>query len=117
MYVQSSQSKTNMKTTYPNGPCDLEEQKLFKVRLAEHAEEAGCTVEEYIKDSKHRYVLLSNADQPEHWTNEDEFDETDWCVYESRDEAENERQLLISEGDYGHRVVTERYFLKMKGLI
>ena len=110
-------NRRNMKTTYPDGPCDLEEQKLFKVRLAEHAEEAGCTVEEYIEDSKYRYVLLSNADQPEHWTNEDVFDETDWCVYESREEAENERQLLISEKDYGHRVVTERYFLKMKGLI
>ena len=44
-------------------------------------------------------------------------DETNWVVYGSRDEAENERQILISLRDFGHRVVTERYFLKMKGLL
>ena len=103
---------------YPDGEFDRKEQKLYKQRLAEHAQEAGYdSVEEYIKDSRHRYVLLSNADQPEHWADEDEFDETDWCVYESREEAEEERQLLISERDFGHRVVTERYFLKIKGLL
>ena len=105
---------------YPDGEFEREEQARYKVRLQQHADEAGYdTVEDYIQDSGHRYVLLSNADQPEHWSDwgDDEFDETNWCVYESREEAEDERQLLISEQDYGHRVVTERYFLKMKGLI
>ena len=109
-----------MKTNYPKEWYEVEEQALYKSRLAEHAWEAGCnTVEEYVKGSGKRFVLLSNADQPEHWCDygQDEFDETNWCVYESREEAEEERQLLIDLKDYGHRVVTERYFLKMKGLI
>ena len=74
------------------------------------------TIEEYIRDSRYNYVILSNANQPEHWL-DCELDETNWVVYGSREEAEDERQLLISEKDFGHRVVTERYFLKMKGLV
>ncbi len=108
---------------YPDGICDVEEQERYKIRLTQHAQEAGKSIEEYVRDSRYNYVLLSNADQPEHWFNNDlcpedpEFDETDWVVYGSREEAEDERQLLISEKDYGHRVVTERYFLRMKGLL
>ena len=103
---------------YPDCDFDREEQGRYKVRLSQHANDAGYdSIDEYIQDAAGRYVLLSNADQPEHWINEDIFDETDWCVYESRKEAENQRQLLISEKDFGHRVVTEKYFLKMKGLI
>lgn len=113
-----------MKTNYPKEWYEVEEQKRYKIRLAQHAENAGYdSVDDYAEESRKRYVLLSNADQPEHWYNDDlipndkEEDETDWCVYDSREEAERERQMLIKEEDYGHRVVTERYFLKMKGLI
>ena len=102
---------------YPSNNSEREEQTRFKTRLAQHAKEADKSVEEYVRDSRYNYVLLSNADQPEHWAHEDIWDETDWVVYGSREEAEEERQLLISEKDYGHRVVTEWYFLKMKGII
>ena len=112
------------KFNYPSGYWEIREQARYRIRLAQHAEDADKTVEEYIKDSRYNYVLLSNADQPEHWADEhdlvgpeDEEDETNWIVYGSREEAEDERQLLISERDFGHRVVTEQYFLKMKGLI
>lgn len=120
---------------YPNCDFEREEQARYKVRLQQHANDACYdSVDEYIKDSRYRYVILSNANNPQHdlvydlvpppveskkypgfWLGEE--DETCWCVYESREEAEEERQNLIEEGDYGHRVVTERYFLKMKGLI
>ena len=108
---------------YPEDKYEREEQERYKIRLAQHADEAGYdSVDEYVKYSHGRYVILSRGDQPEHWAETDLLpepweDETNWCVYESRAEAEEERQLLISERDYGHRVVTERYFLKMKGLI
>ena len=100
------------------------EKERYKIRLAQHAEDADKTVEEYIRDSRYNYVILSNADEPEHWADEydlvgpeDDEDETNWCVYESRREAEKERHYLMRLGDHGNRVLTERYFLKMKGLI
>ena len=102
---------------------DREEQARYVKRLCQHAEEAGMTIQQYQDSSRHRYVVLSKGDQPEHWADEfdlvapPEEDETNWCVYNSRAEAEEERQLLISEKDFGHRVVTERYFLKIKGLL
>lgn len=122
------------KFNYPSDKWELQEQARYKIRLAQHAEDQGYdSVEEYIADSSCRYVILSAADQPQHWWNDDlipderdpenpdisysEEDETDWCIYDSREEAEHERQWLIKEKDFGHRVVTERYFLKMKGLI
>ena len=102
----------------------LNEKDRYKIRLAQHAEAADKTIEEYINESRYNYVILSNADEPEHWADEHDLmpfdggeDETNWVVYGSRDEAENERQILISLRDFGHRVVTERYFLKMKGLL
>lgn len=101
---------------YPSNKLECAEQLRYKSRLAQHAEDAEKTIEEYISDSRYNYVILSNANQPEHWL-DCELDETNWVVYGSREEAEDERQLLISEKDFGHRVVTERYFLKMKGLI
>ena len=91
------------------------EEQIYKKRLEEHAGEMG--IDKYVSKSSKRYVILSNANEPEHWVNADETDETDWVTYESRKEAEKERQFLISQRDYGHRVVTERYFLKIKGLI
>ena len=109
---------------YPSNSQEIKEQARYKIRLEQHAKDAGQTIEEYIRDSRYNYVILSNADQPEHWADEHGLmpfdggeDETNWVVYGSRDEAENERQILISLRDFGHRVVTERYFLKMKGLL
>lgn len=101
---------------YPSNKLERDEQLRYKSRLAQHAEDAGKTIDEYIRDSRYNYVILSKDNQPEHWL-DCEFDETNWVVYGSREEAEDERQLLISEKDFGHRVVTERYFLKMKGLV
>lgn len=92
------------------------EKQNYKIRLEEHAGEMG--IEKYVSESSNRYVILSNANEPQHWINsKDETDETDWVTYESREAAEKERHFLISQRDYGHRVVTERYFLKIKGLI
>ena len=105
------------KFNYPEYPFQVEEQALYRTRLQEHAQSKAYTVEGYIKTSGKRYVIISNADQPQHWENENVLDETDWCVYPTREHAEAERQMLIGLGDYGHRVITERYFLKMKGLI
>ena len=103
-------------TIYPNCELEKEEQKLYKIRLAEHA--GGRTIKEYVANSNDRYVILSNANQPQHWINNaDPTDETDWVFFQSREDAEKERQSLIKQKDYGHRVVTERYFLKLKGLI
>lgn len=100
------------------------EKERYKIRLAQHAEDADKTVEEYIQDSRYNYVILSNADEPQHWADEydlvgpeDEEDETNWVVYGSREEAEEERHDLMDYGDHGNRVVTEQYFLKLKGLI
>lgn len=98
------------------------EKDRYKIRLAQHAEDDDKTIEEYIKDSRHNYVILSNDNEPQHWINLNwNFvrveDVTDWIVYESREEAEAERHDLMSNGIHGNRVVTERYFLKLKGLI
>lgn len=99
----------------------LSEKDRYKTRLSQHAEDDGKTIEEYIKDSRHNYVILSSANEPQHWINVHNFvvveDETDWIVYESREEAEAERHDLMNYGNHGNRVVTERYFLKLKGLI
>jgi hypothetical protein len=102
----------------------LNEKDRYKIRLAQHAEAAEKTIEEYINESHYNYVILSNADEPQHWADEYDLvgpengeDETNWVVYGSREEAEIERHDLIDHGDHGNRVVTERYFLKLKGLI
>ena len=41
-------------------------------------------IDKYVSKSSKRYVILSNANEPEHWVNADETDETDWVTYESR---------------------------------
>ena len=118
---------------YPSDKWEIAEQARYRIRLEQHAKAVGQSVEDYIRDSRYNYVILSSNDQPQHWWNDDlipeerdpdnpaisysEEDETDWVVYGSREEAEEERQTLISERDFGHRVVTEKHFLKMKGLV
>ena len=99
----------------------LTEKDRYKINLAQHAEDDDKTIEEYIKNSRHNYVILSDVNEPQHWISMHNSvwveDGTDWIVYESREEAEAERHDLMKYGNHGNRVVTERYFLKLKGLI
>ena len=48
---------------YPSNSQEIKEQARYKIRLEQHAKDAGQTIEEYIRDSRYNYVTSRSIGQ------------------------------------------------------